>query len=111
MKYYGLATKRIDGKKTAFFLDGEDIILATEGMTVKKRYKIVRINAESVVHRRHGRQARADLEDLGGRRWHGSRRRKNERGFALLLVFLMAAIVAHHPVYGTSARCHAGAAR
>jgi hypothetical protein len=49
MKYYGLATKRIDGKKTAFFLDGEDIILATEGMTVKKRYKIVRINAETVV--------------------------------------------------------------
>jgi hypothetical protein len=49
MKYYGLATKRIDGKKTAFFLDGEDIILATEGMTVKKRYKIVHIYAESVV--------------------------------------------------------------
>ncbi len=49
MKYYGIATKRIDGKKTAFFLDGEDIILATEGMTVKKRYKLVRINAESVV--------------------------------------------------------------
>jgi hypothetical protein len=49
MKYYGLATKRIDGKKTAFFLDGEEIILATEGMTVKKRYKIVRINTESVV--------------------------------------------------------------
>lgn len=49
MKYYGLATKRVDGKKTAFFLDGEDIILATEGMTVKKRYKIVRINSESVV--------------------------------------------------------------
>ena len=49
MKYYGLATKRIDNKKTAFFLDGEDIILATEGMTVKRRYRIVRINAESVV--------------------------------------------------------------
>ena len=49
MKYYGLATKRIDGKKTAFFLDGEDILLATEGMTVKKHYKIVRINAETVV--------------------------------------------------------------
>jgi hypothetical protein len=49
MKYYGLATKRIDGKKTGFFLDGEDIILATEGMTVKKRYKIKRINADSVV--------------------------------------------------------------
>jgi hypothetical protein len=49
MKYYGLATKRIDGKKTAFFLDGEDIVFAIEGMTVKKRYKIMRINAESVV--------------------------------------------------------------
>jgi hypothetical protein len=49
MKYYGLATKRIDGKKTAFFLDGEEILLATEGMTLKKHYKIVRINAESVV--------------------------------------------------------------
>jgi hypothetical protein len=49
MKYYGLATKRIDGKRTAFFLDGEEIILATEGMTVKRRYKIVRINTESVV--------------------------------------------------------------
>jgi hypothetical protein len=48
-KYYGLATKQIDGKKTAFFLDGEEIILATEGMTVKKRYKLMRINANSVV--------------------------------------------------------------
>ena len=48
MKYYGLATKRIDGKKTGFFLDGDEIILATEGMIVKKRYKIVRINAETV---------------------------------------------------------------
>jgi hypothetical protein len=49
MKYYGLATKRIDGKRTAFFLDGEDIILATEGMTVKTRFRVVRINAETVV--------------------------------------------------------------
>jgi hypothetical protein len=49
MKYYGLATKRIDGKKTGFFLDGDEIILATEGMIVKKRYRIVRINAETVV--------------------------------------------------------------
>jgi hypothetical protein len=48
-KYYGLATKQIDGRKTAFFLDGEDIILATEGMTVKKRFKLVRIAATSVV--------------------------------------------------------------
>jgi hypothetical protein len=48
-KYHGLATKQIDGKKTAFFLDGEEIILATEGMTVKRRFKLVRIAANSVV--------------------------------------------------------------
>lgn len=49
MKYYGLATKRIDNKKTAFFLDGEDPLLATEGMIVKQRYRVVRINIDSVV--------------------------------------------------------------
>ncbi|MEO8593042.1 MAG: hypothetical protein ABI759_06960 [Candidatus Solibacter sp.] len=48
-KYYGVATKRIDNKKTAFFLDGEEIILATENMNVKKRWRVVRINADSVV--------------------------------------------------------------
>jgi len=48
-KYYGLATKQIDGKKTAFFLDGEEIILATECMTVKKRFKLMHIAANSVV--------------------------------------------------------------
>ena len=48
-KYYGVATKRINNQKTAFFLDGEDIILANEGMNVKKRYRVVRINNDSVV--------------------------------------------------------------
>jgi hypothetical protein len=48
-KYYGLATKRIDNKRTAFFLDGEEIIFATEGMTVKNRWRVVRISAESVM--------------------------------------------------------------
>jgi hypothetical protein len=70
MKYYGLATKRIDGKKTGFFLDGEEIILATEGMVVKKRYKIVRINAESVVLEalefKNQQQTVKIAEDAGG---------------------------------------------
>jgi hypothetical protein len=48
-KYYGLSTKRVDGKKTAFFLDGEEIILAPEGFVIKKRYRVVRIGATSVV--------------------------------------------------------------
>ena len=70
MKYYGLATKRIDGKKTGFFLDGEEIILATEGMVVKKRYKILRINAETVVLEnlefKNQQQTVKIAEDAGG---------------------------------------------
>ena len=49
VKYYGLATKQIDGKKTAFFLDGDNIILAPEGGLVKKKYRVVRIGVASVV--------------------------------------------------------------
>jgi len=48
VKYYGLATTRIDGKKTAFFLDGDNIILAPEGGIVKKKYRVVRIGLTSV---------------------------------------------------------------
>ncbi len=48
-KYYGLSTTRINGKKTAFFLDGEEIILAPEGYIVKKQFKVVRIGATSVL--------------------------------------------------------------
>jgi hypothetical protein len=48
-KYYGLATKRINNKKTAFFLDGEEIIFAIEGMTVKSKWRVIRIGAESVM--------------------------------------------------------------
>ncbi len=68
-KYYGLATKRIDNKRTAFFLDGEDIILATEGMTVKSRWKVVRINPESVTledAQTKRQQPLAISEDAGG---------------------------------------------
>jgi hypothetical protein len=48
-KYYGLATRKINDQRTAFFLDGEDIILATEGMTIKGRWRLVRIGGESVM--------------------------------------------------------------
>jgi hypothetical protein len=52
VKYYGIATKQIDGKKTAFFLDSADnttIILAIEGGIVKKKYRVVRIGVTSVL--------------------------------------------------------------
>jgi len=68
-KYYGLATKRIDNKRTAFFLDGDDIILATEGMTVKNRWKVVRINPDSVMledTQNQRQQALALSEEAGG---------------------------------------------
>ena len=38
LKYYGFSTGRVNGKKMAFFLDGDEISVAAEGDTVKKRY-------------------------------------------------------------------------
>jgi hypothetical protein len=49
LKYYGVATKTVDGKKTALFLDGENTILAPEGSIVNKKYKVVRVGATSVL--------------------------------------------------------------
>jgi len=50
LKYYGFVNpQRTPGPKRAFFLDGEDIIVAGEGDLVKKRYKIVRIGVNSAV--------------------------------------------------------------
>ncbi len=49
LKFYGFVNQSKAGDKRAFFLDGEDIIIATEGDVVKKRYKIVRIGVNSAV--------------------------------------------------------------
>jgi len=49
LKYYGYVVSKIDGRKEACLLDGEDIILATENQTVKQRYRIVRISLNSIV--------------------------------------------------------------
>ena len=49
LKYYGYSTARANGKKQAFFLDGDDILVAGEGDTVKRRYRVVRIGVNSVV--------------------------------------------------------------
>jgi hypothetical protein len=48
-KYYGLATQASNGRKRAFFLDGEDIIIKAEGETVKGHFRVVRIGMTSVV--------------------------------------------------------------
>lgn len=49
LKYYGFSSPPGAGTKTAFFLDGEDILVAREGETVKRRYRVVRIGVNSVV--------------------------------------------------------------
>jgi hypothetical protein len=47
-KYYGYSNARDNSRKRAFFLDGEDIIIASEGELIKKRYKLVKIGVNSV---------------------------------------------------------------
>jgi hypothetical protein len=49
LKYYGYSSARDNSRKHAFFLDGDDILVAAEGETVKKRYRVVRIGVNSVV--------------------------------------------------------------
>jgi hypothetical protein len=49
LKYYGFSTTRNNGRKVAFFLDGDEISVVGEGETVKKRYRVVRIGVNSVL--------------------------------------------------------------
>lgn len=49
LKYYGYIAQRANGHKRAFFLDGDDILVAGEGDLMKRRYKVVRIGVNSVV--------------------------------------------------------------
>jgi hypothetical protein len=48
-KYYGYKVSKSDGRKQAFLLDGDDIIIAGENDPVKlERYKVVRIGVSSI---------------------------------------------------------------
>jgi hypothetical protein len=49
LKYYGYTSAGGASTRTAFFLDGEDILVAKEGDTVKRLYKVVRVGATSAV--------------------------------------------------------------
>jgi hypothetical protein len=48
-KFYGISSVRDNGRKTAYFLDGDEILHASEGDMLKRRYKILRIGPNSVV--------------------------------------------------------------
>ena len=48
-KYYGYKISKTDGRKEAFLLDGDDIIIAGENDAVKLgRYKVVTIGVNSI---------------------------------------------------------------
>ena len=47
LKFYGFVNPARPDIKRAFFLDGEEIVIAGEGEMVKKRYKIVHIGVNS----------------------------------------------------------------
>jgi hypothetical protein len=52
LKYYGIVGLSEGGKKTACFLDtGEEILLGTEGDTLKRRFRVVKIGPTSVILR------------------------------------------------------------
>jgi len=49
LKYYGIVALSEGGQKTACLLDnGEEILLATEGDTLKRRFRVTRIGANSL---------------------------------------------------------------
>ena len=48
-KYYGFKVSKMDGRKEAFLLDGEEIIIAGENESVKRgRYRVVKIGLSSI---------------------------------------------------------------
>lgn len=57
LKFYGFSTVIRNGKRTGYFMDGEDIAIAGEGEVVKRRYRVIRITVKSV-----------QIEDIEGKR-------------------------------------------
>ena len=49
LKFYGYVSESQGPSKRAFFLDGEDIIVAGENETIRNRYKVIRIGINSAV--------------------------------------------------------------
>src|SRR6202042_1176493 len=47
LKFFGTATAA-DGTRKAFLLHGDDVFLASDGEIVQRRYKILRISANSI---------------------------------------------------------------
>jgi hypothetical protein len=48
-RYFGYSAVHPDGKRTAYFLDGEEILAADEGAVLKGRWRIVQIGLDKVL--------------------------------------------------------------
>jgi len=48
LKFYGFSMVIHNGKRTGYFMDGEDIAIAAEGEMVMRRYRVIRIQATTV---------------------------------------------------------------
>ena len=48
-KYFGYSAVHPDGKRTAYFLEGEEILEANEGAVLKGRWRIVQISLDKVL--------------------------------------------------------------
>ena len=49
LKFFGTATSKNGGARQAFLLHGEDVFVASAGDVVQRRYRIVTVNANSIV--------------------------------------------------------------
>jgi hypothetical protein len=69
-KYYGYSNVKGEARKRAFFLDGEDVIVAWEGDMIKNRYKVVHVGLRSVemedTQFKNGKQALPLAEEVAG---------------------------------------------
>jgi hypothetical protein len=68
LKFYGYISPTDKPAKRAFFIEGEEIHVVSEGEVVKKRYKVVRIGINSVVveDTQFGQQQTLQLEEQPG---------------------------------------------
>ena len=103
LRYYGLLRRPATNRKTAFFLDGEEILVAKEG---KRSNGDTAWCASAPQFRSSWRtpsRSRSRRLPLRGD-CRMKKRRPRESGFALLLVFLMAGIIAITLYHADSAR-------
>ena len=68
LKYYGFTSAPGNSPKTAFFLDGDEILVGKEGDLLKRRYRVVRINPNTVVMEdtQSNREQTLHMEDMQG---------------------------------------------